>query len=139
MKLKSNARIGWRYHDDLWEDISPRAQDIIKPIIAIGINTPKRVKERLMEEMPELFDQRFNALCARMGRTTKSPFWQYKEDFDLVCSRASRFNYASRKVIHDLQKEIDDSVYRYNQWKQNGTVTLDYYDLSAEITTVAQQ
>tara|TARA_Y100000114_G_scaffold69841_1_gene63946 strand:- start:11663 stop:12082 length:420 start_codon:yes stop_codon:yes gene_type:complete len=139
MKLKSNARIGWRYHDDLWEDISPRAQDIIKPIIAIGINTPKMVKERLMEEMPELFDQRFNALCARMGRTTKSPFWQYKEDFDLVCSRASRFNYASRKVIHDLQKAIDDSVYRYNQWKQNGTVTLDYYDLSAEITTVAHQ
>ena len=139
MKLKSNARIGWRYHDDLWEDISPRAQDIIKPIIAMGINTPKMVKERLMEEMPELFDQRFNALCARMGRTTKSPFWQYKEDFDLVCSRASRFNYASRKVIHDLQKAIDDSVYRYNQWKQNGTVTLDYYDLSAEITTVAHQ
>ncbi len=139
MKLDNNTRIGWRYHDDLWEDVSPQARDVIKPILAIGINTPNTIKERLIKEMPELFDQRFNALCARMGKTTKSPFWQYKEEFDIVCSRASRFNYAKRKIIYDLQKAIDDSVYRYNQWKQNGTVTLDYYDLSAEIPTVAPQ
>ena len=94
------------------------------------------VETRLIKHAPYLFDQRFNGLCARLGETTKSAFWNYKTEFDLVCSRMSRKRYADREVLHQLQNAIDVSLQRYNRWKRNGVVTLDYYDVNADLPTV---
>ena len=136
MTLHKETKIGWRYHSEIWRDISPTAQRMIKPIIAIGLGKEKTVEIRLTEHTPKLFDQRFNGLCARLGETTKSGFWNYKTEFDLVCSRISRHRFVNREVVNQLQCAINTSLQRYNRWKKDGVVTLDYYDVNANLPTV---
>ena len=139
MTLHNETRIGWRHHSELWRDISPTAQSLVKPIIAIGLRKGKTVETQLIKHAPYLFDQRFNGLCARLGETTKSAFWNYKTEFDLVCSRMSRNRFADREVLYQLQNAIDISLQRYNRWKRNGVVTLDYYDVNADLPMVTLQ
>lgn len=136
MTLHKETKKGWRYHSEIWRDISPTAQRMIKPIIAIGLRKENTVETRLFRYAPALFDQRFNGLCARLGETTKSGFWNYKTEFDLACSRMSRHKFANREVLHQLQNAIDISLQRYSRWKKDGVVTIDYYDVNANLPMV---
>ena len=111
--------LGWNSHPHIWTDVHEEGKDSIREVIAVlsTVTTRKKTAELdalLMEQLPHLFDQRFNLPTARFGATS---FWENLYGFNSVCySLIAQGFVTNPNKMQDIIACVSSALDRYNRW-----------------------